>query len=119
MTTTRVFVYGTLMRGGRYHGLLARARHLGAARTTSGYRLYDLGPYPAMIREGDGVVTGELYEVDAATLVELDRLEGHPDLYLRQTVELDGGEVVTTYLFVDATELRRSPVILSGNWRCR
>lgn len=119
MTVTRVFVYGTLMRGGRYHRLLRGARHVGEARTALGYQLYDLGPYPAMRREGQGVVIGELYEVSPAMLVALDRLEGHPDYYLRQPIELEGGEQVTSYLFVDRDELATARIVTSGDWRRR
>ncbi|MEQ9321645.1 MAG: gamma-glutamylcyclotransferase family protein [Polyangiaceae bacterium] len=117
--TTRVFVYGTLMRGGLYHALIAGGRYVGEATTEAGYRLYDLGPYPALRREGGGVVVGEIYDVDAVTLAELDRLEGHPDYYRRERVRLADGCQVTTYLFVDEHELATAAVVSSGDWRRR
>ena len=107
------------MRGGRYHGLLARAAFVGEATTGPGYRLYDLGPYPAMRREGDGTVAGEVYDVDRATLDELDRLEGHPDYYRRVRLRLADGVEVTSYLFADDHELAKATVVTSGDWRRR
>ena len=117
--TVRVFVYGTLMRGGRYHALIAGGVWIGEALTEPGYRLYDLGPYPAMRRGGTGEVAGEVYEVDDVTLAELDRLEGHPDYYRRAQVRLADGAEVTTYLFVADHELVGAPVLASGDWRRR
>lgn len=117
--TTRVFVYGTLMRGGRYHALMAGAELVGEAFSAPGYRLYDLGPYPAMREEGEGEVIGEIYDVDDATLAELDRLEGHPDYYRRARVRLADGSEVTSYLFVDERELVGAKVVASGDWRRR
>lgn len=117
--TTKVFVYGTLMRGGRYHELLERAAFVGEAVTEVGYRLYDLGPYPAMRREGDGAVVGEVYVVDDPVVTELDRLEGHPDYYRRAGIRLADGSEVTSYLFVDERELDGAAVVVSGDWRRR
>lgn len=75
---TTVFVYGTLKRGGSNHLFLAGQKFLGEARTVPGFTLYSLGDYPGVVRApGDTAgVTGELWSVDDACLVELDRLEG-------------------------------------------
>ena len=73
-----IFVYGTLKRGGSNHHLLGGQKFSGAARTAPGFRLYDLGGFPGMVAQPDdrdGVV-GEIWEVDAACLAELDELEG-------------------------------------------
>ena len=43
---TRVFVYGTLKRGGSNHSFLAGQRYLGPARTPPGFTLHSLGDYP-------------------------------------------------------------------------
>ena len=88
---TTVFVYGTLKRGGSNHAFLAGQRYLGDARTVPGFTLYSLGDYPGMVRApGDTAgVTGELWVVDDACLVELDRLEGLDEgLYERIDVVL-------------------------------
>ncbi len=87
----RLFVYGTLKRGGSNHARLAGQKFLAEAHTMPGYTLYSLGDYPGMIfqptdRQG---VSGEIWEIDAATLAELDEFEGVPEgLYSRETVPL-------------------------------
>jgi gamma-glutamylcyclotransferase (GGCT)/AIG2-like uncharacterized protein YtfP len=79
----RLFVYGTLRKGFRSHGLLQRfrPRYLGAGRVRA--RLYSIGEYPgAKESENDGDrVQGELYWLPraAAAFKVLDRFEGfHP-----------------------------------------
>ena len=47
-------------------------------------------------------ITGELYEVDGATIALLDRMEGHPDVYCRTTVTLKNySESVEMYILVN------------------
>ena len=92
-----LFVYGTLMRGGVRHHVLAGQRFLGEARTLPRYALFDLGSYPGLVhREPDSrAVHGELYEVAAALRGRLDRIEGAPSLYRLEPVLMEGhdGEV--------------------------
>jgi gamma-glutamylaminecyclotransferase len=98
----RLFVYGTLMRGGRYHGDLDGQRLLGPARTLPRYALLDLGAYPGLVdRPEDGrVVAGEVYEVAAALLPRLDAIEGSPELFRLGLVALEGVEgLVYTYFY--------------------
>ncbi len=85
-----VFVYGTLKRGDCRHQFLAGSKFLGLATTAAGYRLFDLGEYPAMVEDaGGGQIEGELYEVSDATLRVLDDVEGVADvLYTRRAVAL-------------------------------
>ena len=87
-----IFVYGTLRRGERAHARLAGAPFLGEARTQAGYALIDLGAYPGLVRAVSGQVVGEIYEIDASRLVELDAYEGHPALFRRVELELDGSD---------------------------
>lgn len=102
---TRVFVYGTLKRGGSNHRFLAGQHYLGTTRTVAGYTLYSLGDYPGMIRSDDPAhtVTGELWSVDAACLAALDELEGVEEgLYTREPIVLAppfDTEPVATYLY--------------------
>ena len=111
-----VFVYGTLMRDEINHRLLATARFVAEAHTEPCFELFDLGHFPAMSAGGQTVVRGEIYAVDDQTLVRLDRLEGHPELYQRTPIRLANGQEVQTYLMEDA-RMRRRPVIPSGDWR--
>lgn len=114
----RVFVYGTLLAGEGNHRLLATATLVGEARTEPAFELRDLGHFPGLVKRGACSVTGEVYEVDAATLAALDRLEGHPRFYRRVCIALDDGTNVETYLLTPE-QVEGRPVIPSGNWRSR
>jgi len=114
--TALVFVYGTLLRGEANHGLLARARFVATGRTEAAFDLVDLGDYPALVEGGGTIVTGELYEVDAATLAALDRLEEHPDVYRCSPIRLLGDVLAHTYL-LPAELAAGHPRIATGDWR--
>lgn len=115
---TRVFVYGTLLAGEPNHRLLTDARLIAEARTKPAFELRDLGAFPGLVRGGEHAVAGEVYEVDAATLAALDRLEGHPRFYRRTRIALEDGATVETYLLAPE-QVEGRPVIDSGNWRAR
>ncbi|TQF09174.1 gamma-glutamylcyclotransferase [Myxococcus llanfairpwllgwyngyllgogerychwyrndrobwllllantysiliogogogochensis] len=115
-TSTRVFVYGTLLSGEPNHHLLRGARLVGPARTQPRFSLYDYGPFPALASRGKHAVEGEVYEVDALMLAALDRLEGHPRFYERTSIALDGAGRVEAYLFPKG-RLAGRPIIESGCWR--
>jgi gamma-glutamylcyclotransferase (GGCT)/AIG2-like uncharacterized protein YtfP len=97
-----LFVYGTLMRGGVRHRLLADQRFLGEARTLPCYALYDFDAHPGMVR-GDGggrAVAGELYEVVVSRIPELDAAEDAPELFRLESIEVEGQEeMVYAYLY--------------------
>jgi gamma-glutamylcyclotransferase (GGCT)/AIG2-like uncharacterized protein YtfP len=102
----RLFVYGTLMRGGPRHHLLAGQRCLGEARTRPCYSLFDLADYPGLVyQEGGGAsVRGELYEVEAQLLPALDEAEGAPALFRLGPVALEGEAAPThAYFFCPCT----------------
>ena len=116
----KVFVYGTLMSGEGNHRLLDHngARLLGPAVTAPSFDLVSLGGFPAMFADGDTAIAGELYEVDAATLEDLDRLEGHPRFYRRQRIALADGARVEAYVLPrDSFAAERATPIASGDWR--
>ena len=100
-----LFVYGTLKRGGSNHHYLTGQKFLGAASTVPGFRLYDLGGFPGLdeVAEDKTGVIGEVYEVDATALANLDVLEGLAEgLYRRVAANLkppfaDRG--IETYLY--------------------
>jgi gamma-glutamylcyclotransferase (GGCT)/AIG2-like uncharacterized protein YtfP len=102
-----LFVYGTLMRGGVRHRLLAGQHFLGEARTPARYALFDLGAYPGMVRRDAGgrAVSGELYEVAVGRISALDAAEGAPTLFRREPVEVEGRDgPVVAYLYQRSVE---------------
>lgn len=98
---TRIFVYGTLKRGRCNHHWLQGQRFVAEARTKPIYRLYDMGGYPGMVRDDNGVaVEGEIWEVDAGGLARLDVLEDIEGCeYERVMLELERDHV-EGYLFL-------------------
>lgn len=101
-----LFIYGTLMPGLRLEAEMHGARFVGPAHIAG--RLIDVGRYPGLL-QGDGQVTGEVYEVDDAHLARLDEVEGvvpgdrNASQYWREEVTvLSGplqGQHVQTYLY--------------------
>ena len=88
-----LFFYGTLLPGlarPPLAALVGRLVPLGPA-TVPG-RLYDLGPYPGLVADlANGLaVRGELWEVDADCLAELDEYEQAPGLFVREPVAVQG-----------------------------
>lgn len=103
MTRHLLFVYGTLKRGYRSHHLLDGQEFVGNASTAPGYRLYDSGDYPCLVKDTatDHSIHGELFRVDEACLARLDEYEGAPHLFMRTFIEVPGvHEPVFTYLYV-------------------
>jgi gamma-glutamylcyclotransferase (GGCT)/AIG2-like uncharacterized protein YtfP len=102
MAKTILFAYGSLKRGGRGNRWLFGQRFLGEAVTEPKYRLYDLGTYPALVKDDRTglAVTGELWEVDDRCLAELDDYEYAGELYVRERVAIQGkAEPVETYFY--------------------
>jgi len=101
---TRLFVYGTLKRGGCNHHNMAGQQFMGEAITQPGYRLYDLGGYPGMVEaEGGLSIEGELWDVDDECKARLDILEGIDEgEYSQEVVPLlppHQDEVVQGYVY--------------------
>lgn len=104
----RVFVYGTLMSGGRNAGLMAGARFIAPAVTADAvWRLEQFNSAsspgrqtPALRRGGTAQVAGEVWEVDAEGLARLDRLEQNGLRYLREPLALAGGGVAWGYVLI-------------------
>lgn len=87
MTGHLVFVYGSLKSGFHNHRLLIdhKAESLGMARTLERHMLLKGNAFPFLLkRPAHARVSGELYRVDDAGLVALDRLESHPRFYRRE-----------------------------------
>lgn len=111
----RVFLYGSLMRNGYAEWRMAECSWVAAAETADGFALVDLGDYPGMVRAEGGRVLGEIWEAPEHALPALDAYEDHPDLYLRQEIELSDGSQAQAWLYRDAT--RPGVPVPSGDWR--
>ncbi len=83
-----VFVYGTLKKGGPLHQALGDSRlvHITTTKEPK-WQLRSTGSYPAM-GKGQGYVSGQVYEVDESVLQHLDWVEGVPNLYKRERVDM-------------------------------
>jgi gamma-glutamylaminecyclotransferase len=94
------FVYGSLKRGFHNNELLDRARFIGTAHTAPRFDLIDLGSFPAAI-QGKHSVSGEVYEVDARTMRDLDRLESNGSMYQRKKVPLAlAGRQIVAWMYI-------------------
>ena len=124
----RVFVYGTLRKGGCLAGSLANCTRTPAALKG---RLYDLGWYPGIYLDENGIeIVGEIVEVDAEQLIKLDGIEGFrgydgnslyhriwvPEKKLNLKVRDNfGGCWVYTYNRPES-ELKPQSLVRSGDW---
>jgi gamma-glutamylcyclotransferase (GGCT)/AIG2-like uncharacterized protein YtfP len=118
MKKHRVFIYGTLRREGArsIKEQFPSVKFIGGA-TIDG-SLYDLGEYPGIsIGDPESTVVGEVYEVDAEILKELDEFEA-ADGYRRMQMEarIHGRNVMCWIYSGDAFELSNQTRITSGDW---
>jgi gamma-glutamylcyclotransferase (GGCT)/AIG2-like uncharacterized protein YtfP len=122
----KIFVYGTLMNGEiRNSTLMEYSNGEGKPASTTGSML-NLGDYPGMIAGNDGVIQGEVYQIDQVylTLQTLDSIEGFygydstHSLFTRTIVRIhteQGHEWAWTYVY-NKENNREYEVIESGNW---
>jgi gamma-glutamylcyclotransferase (GGCT)/AIG2-like uncharacterized protein YtfP len=112
-----LFVYGTLMRGFALHALLERCADFIGAGETAGL-LFDLGRYPAALRDGGGVVRGEVYRLtDPALWRALDSAEGSQYHRREVGVRMAGGGQVTACIYWYVGPLDRAVPIPGGDYR--
>lgn len=118
----KLFVYGTLLRGEKNHHVLDGATCL-FERCTLKAKMYDTGDgYPAIELAADGIIFGEVYEIDEPIWPALDALEGYTgnpecDLYSKEVVTvqtMDGLLEVVVYTVCD--ESMKAVEIPSGDW---
>lgn len=115
-----VFVYGTLKKGFSNHRLLSGAEFVEAAQTLEKFAMYSTGTPIVLKEEAVSPIFGELYRVDEKILAALDSLEGHPDWYRREQVEVlvDDGErgtrVETAWLYFSLD--KRGTLVPSGKF---
>jgi len=112
-----LFVYGTLMRGFPLHALLAGRADSVCDGEVAGL-LFDLGRYPAALRDGGGVIRGEVYRLtDPGLWLALDSAEGSQYHRGEVGVRLAGGGQVTASIYWYVGSLRRALPIPGGDYR--
>jgi gamma-glutamylcyclotransferase (GGCT)/AIG2-like uncharacterized protein YtfP len=122
-----VFFYGTLMAGfdrRRRAGIDSQLSYVG--RGSMRAALFDLGLYPAAVPAPEGIVWGEVYEMDDAgrVLAALDEIEGYrpqdPDrsLYVRSVTEvrLADGSPAPAWVYFYNAPLGQAQRIPSGDY---
>jgi gamma-glutamylcyclotransferase (GGCT)/AIG2-like uncharacterized protein YtfP len=129
MTSDRLFVYGTLMRGFNHpmaRLLSANADFLGEASCRG--RLYRVKHYPGLVLSDDpsDIVFGELYRLRARDdlLAEFDMYEAcgegfpEPTQYIRQTLEvaLSDGSSGEAWTYLYNWPVARLQRIMSGRF---
>lgn len=100
--------------------MVARSSFPREARTVPDYQMFDLGGYPGMVsaEEGEGkAIEGEVWEVDKAAMLGLDRLEGVAEgEYALERVQLDGRWAKTVVMgYVYLRSVKGYPEV-KGSW---
>ena len=116
--TILLFAYGSLMHGELHESYLTASFRVGLARTVAGYRLVELGQFPALIVGGDLQIEGELYEISRECLHKIDELKENGRLFVRRTIELADGRQAEAYL-MDEDKLRGRRRLRCTDWRKR
>ena len=115
-----VAVYGSLRKGLGNHGVLGTtSEFLGEIKTKAEYKLFDLGYYPGLKRDGDTEVVMEVYKVTPSILGSVNRLEGYTEgreatFYDRDVIPTPFGSAYT-YIFVPPVDSRDE--VKSGDWK--
>jgi gamma-glutamylcyclotransferase (GGCT)/AIG2-like uncharacterized protein YtfP len=112
----RLFVYGTLRAGGGQEWRLRGAASMGKSRMAG--RLYRLGNYPGMVRDGADFVIGEVYRLVHAErlLAELDLYEGDRYTRVSEIAVLADGTEVECWVYVYRGAVEESQRIASGDF---
>jgi len=99
-TVPLVFVYGTLKQGHGNHRLLRDSEFIRRLSLAAQFYMINMGGFPALICDNDiisvykpktfkpSTVSGELYRVPVSDMKYLDALEGHPDFYQRDVLNV-------------------------------
>ncbi len=96
---TRLFVYGTLKRGGRNVRLMADGHFVCEATTRPLYAIIDLVSHPGLVA-GVLAVRGEVWEIPADTLRRLDAFEEVPYPFDRRPIVLADGTTAEAYFWL-------------------
>ena len=84
--------------------------------------IYDTGwGYPAFVKRGRTRIVGELLTVNEAGFRSMDQLEGYPNLYRREQIQINlvGGGRVLAWVYIMNHLPEKATVIEGGDWRNR
>ncbi len=121
--STKIFVYGTLLKGMERAVVLKESLYLGPAMAQA--NLYDMGAYPG-IKQGSGIIVGELYNISEDVLNTLDQIEGYfpadlsSSLFIRKTIlvkNLANGHEIEALTYFYNHEPNESMLISHGDYR--
>jgi gamma-glutamylaminecyclotransferase len=112
----KVFVYGSLRKGFGNHILLKDCEYVGDAWALQ-YAMQHLTHFPSAFVDyftQGARIFGEVYEITNEILQRLDHLEGHPDFYKRQEIQIPkfGWCLIYTQK-IPQTQYQR---VVSGKW---
>ena len=121
-TPTFVFVYGTLRKGQLNDITLYQPPPLYIGSTCVKGQLYNCGWYPGMRLGGEQSVLGEVYQVSAQLLAQLDELEEVAPVpsgeyqRIQMEVECAGQELICCIYELSEHCAAQSTVIEEGDW---
>jgi len=100
-----IFVYGTLKKGFHNHDLLENAEFVCEATTKEKYPMVNTEEHFPYLIDDKGIghlIQGEVYRIDETILAMLDILEGYPEHYDRQQIQVIslGIELTATVYFL-------------------
>ena len=95
-----LFVYGSLRKGFPNHYLVEDSPYIGEFTTVDTYLMVGTKSksFPYILHKTYAIanqtthILGEVYDISEDTLGKIDRLEGHPDTYLRLRVCITNGK---------------------------
>jgi gamma-glutamylaminecyclotransferase len=102
-----IAVYGTLKRGyGNYYNYLSSSKFIGKGNTKDKYPLIISGLPYLINKKGEGHnVQVDVFKVTDSKLNDLDRLEGHPNWYRREKIEIKvKGVVLSCWIYFNIRE---------------
>jgi gamma-glutamylcyclotransferase (GGCT)/AIG2-like uncharacterized protein YtfP len=105
------------MRGFPLHALIeGRADFVGEGEVAG--LLFDLGRYPAALRNGAALIRGEVYRLtDSRLLRALDSAEGSRYHRGKVGVRMAGGRQITAYIYWYVGPLGQAVLIPGGDYR--
>lgn len=109
----RIFVYGTLKRGQRNFRFIRGSKYYGRHVTANCFSMYQFEGFPAVCRDGDDAISGEVYGVGKRRFHLLDELEWYPRLYQRIEIPTPWGKA---WMYVVEPDLCRGRPKLGGKW---